>query len=73
MYDWIIESLMVGECEVGQGACRCKAFGDKAGGAAEADRETVEAGGTLCSVGGYYISYTDKLSICGINKIKSRI
>ncbi len=65
MYDWIIESLMVGcqkltECEVGQGACRCKAFGDKAGGAAEADRETVEAGGTLCGAGcadGYYIVF----------------
>ena len=78
MYDWIIESLMGGcqnytECEIGQGACGCKGFGDKDGEVAEAGRETVKADGALCSVGGYYISYTDKLSICGINKIKSRI
>ena len=50
------------ECEVFKGTCGCQGFGDKAGGAVEAGRETVEAGGALCGVGGAggYYSVFDK-------------
>ena len=65
MYDWIIESLMVGCQKLHRMRSRprslsMQSLGDKAGGAAEADRETVEAGGTLCGAGcadGYYIVF----------------